>query len=346
VSRSNLLEELSWTDISTVAIIGLGVIGRAWISVFARSGCRTRVYDVEPNEVEKALGWFAAELEQDVETGCLTKEEAAARTSLVTAESTLGAALGGAGYVQESGPERLDVKRALFAEIDRLAEPKAILASSTSTFDMTDIARDLPGAHRCVVAHPVNPPNVIPVVEVVPSTMTDLLIVEQARDFLRSVGQKPVVLKSYVKGFIMNRMQTALVCEAFRLVESGVADVEAIDTVISEGVGLRWALMGPFGVGNTNADGGAREYFTRYRDAFISTSNSLGFTPSFDPDLIDAVGTAMDQMVGVDRTSIRKWLRSYGAKNPLSEASGSTSNNFDVSGPATPFPSSRPDYTA
>jgi len=82
VSRSNLLEELSWTDISTVAIIGLGVIGRAWISVFARSGCRTRVYDVEPNEVEKALGWFAAELEQDVETGCLTKEEAAARTSL------------------------------------------------------------------------------------------------------------------------------------------------------------------------------------------------------------------------------------------------------------------------
>ena len=110
---------------------------------------------------------------------------------------------------------------------------------------MSEIAADLPGAHRCIVAHPVNPPHLIPVVEILPGVKTDPDVVTRTRDFMTSVGQKPVLMNYYVPAFLLNRMQAALLKEAINLVESGVADVDSIDTVIRDGLGLRWALMGP-----------------------------------------------------------------------------------------------------
>lgn len=282
-----------------VAVVGTGVIGRSWIRVFAGAGCRTRIYDHDPAQVERAFAWLDEELDLDAKDGVLRPREAAATRARVSSHGALADALEGAGYVQESGPERLDVKRSVYRDLDRLATGDAILASSTSTMDMTEIAAGLSGARRCIVAHPTNPPHVVPAVEVLPGRDTDPAVVERTVRFLRAVGQTPVVLRRYAVGFALNRMQAALVREAIDLVESGVADVEGVDTLIRDGLGLRWALLGPFGVGNCNADGGIREYYAKYGQAYIGLMRALrSDPPSFDPAMIERVARATEGTEG------------------------------------------------
>ena len=283
---------------SIVAVVGTGVIGRSWVQVFARAGCQTRLYDRDPAQVEKALTWLDQDLSADLKDGLITADEASTRRALVTEYSDLEEALAGAEYVQESGPEQIELKKAIYADLDHAAPPEAILGSSTSAHDMSEIAAGLNGAHRCIVAHPVNPPHLIPVVEILPGVKTDPDVVTRTLDFMRSVGQKPVLMNYYVPAFLLNRMQAALLKEAINLVESGVADVDSVDTVIRDGLGLRWALMGPFGVANTNADGGIREYFTRYGQAYKDCMNELGPTPSLDPEMIERLGKGTDAMAG------------------------------------------------
>jgi 3-hydroxyacyl-CoA dehydrogenase len=225
----------------------------------------------------------------------------------VTAVDTLEDAVAGAGWVQESGPEHLEVKHAMYAELDRLAASDTILGSSTSAIDMTDIARGLPGARRAIVAHPVNPPHVVPAVEVLGGAETAPEVVEATMAFLRSVGQSPVLMKRYAPGFILNRMQAALIREAVDLVRTGVADVEAVDTTIRDGLGLRWAFMGPFAVANTNADGGVAEYFTRYRGAYHEMWDQLDTSTRFTDDLVAELHRQTTRMLGSDRGAQRAW---------------------------------------
>jgi L-gulonate 3-dehydrogenase len=270
-----------------VAVVGSGVIGRSWIQVFARAGHAVQVWDPSPDAVSRAISWQQTE---EARTG--------AACAPVVACASLEAALAGCEWVQESGPERLEAKQALFAQLDAIAAPTAILASSTSTMSMTAIAEGLPGATRCIVAHPVNPPHVVPAVEVLGGDATSPETVRRTEEMLSAVGQVPVRMHRYVPGFLLNRMQAALVREAISLVERGVADVDAIDAVIRDGLGLRWALMGPFGVANTNADGGVREYFTRYGASFRALMDDLGPTPAFDASLIETIGAQVDAMTG------------------------------------------------
>jgi len=294
--------------ISKVALVGTGVIGRSWIQVFIRAGCQAALYDREPAQIEKALAWVEQDLEQDVQEGWIDSQEASARRDRIEVPGSLEEALSGAGYIQESGPERTDLKRQVFEEIDRIAEPDAILASSTSSLNMTEITSDLPGAHRCIVAHPFNPPHMIPVVEIVPGDRTDPGKVEAAYTFLSSVGQKPVTMKFHLTGFLGNRMQVALIREALNLVKSGAADIDAIDAVVSDGLGLRWALMGPFGVASTNADTGVREYYTRYQQTYIDLMDALAPTPAFDAELIEEIGKATDEMFAdTSLGDVRRW---------------------------------------
>ena len=285
--------------IGTVTVVGAGVIGRSWMQVFARAGCRTRVYDRDPTQVDRALAWLDEDLELSVADGVLRPREAQSLRARVSTHRDLGDALARAGYAQESSPEQLEVKRAVFAELDRLAPRDAILASSTSALDMTEIANGLSGADRCVVAHPTNPPHVVPAVEVLAGQATDHAVTARTIEFLSSVGQTPVLLKKYAHGFALNRMQAALVREAIHLVESGVADVDAVDAVVRDGLGLRWAVMGPFGVGNTNADGGIREYYGRYGRAYLGLMGSLDTSlPSFSREMVERIGRETDAMVG------------------------------------------------
>jgi L-gulonate 3-dehydrogenase len=294
--------------IETVAVIGTGVVGRSWARVFSRAGCRTRLYDGDLAQVERALAWLDECATAEAAEGWTSAEEAQASRALVSGHTDLAEAVAGAGYVQESSPEQLAVKQPLFAALERAAGPATILASSTSALDMTAIASGLATAARCVVAHPVNPPHVIPAVEIVPGRATDPAIVERTAAFLRSVGQTPVVMNHYVNGFLLNRMQAALWQEAIHLVESGAADVDAVDAVIRDGLGLRWALLGPFGVGNTNADGGVREYFQRYGGTLRGIMDELGPIPRLDAEQIERLGRATDTMAGdTSRPAIRAW---------------------------------------
>ena len=294
--------------IKTVAVVGTGVIGRSWIRVFIRAGLRTKVFDVDPDQLDYAPAWVHDDLQRDVEAGLLAAADAEGQRALVARADSLEAALDAADYVQESGPEDLAIKQTIYAALDRLARPDTILASSTSGMDMTAIAAGLDGAGRCIVAHPTNPPHVVPAVEVLGGKETRPEITEQTVAFLRAVGQTPVVLNFWVDGFLLNRLQTALVREAFNLVQRGVADPDAVDAVVRDGLGLRWALMGPFGVGNTNADGGVREYFTRFRQDYIDLMNDLEGTPPIDDAFVEHLGRAVDEAThGTAVAEINRW---------------------------------------
>src|SRR5262245_10188627 len=215
-----------------VAVIGSGVIGRSWAAVFSRAGCRTTVFDADTGQLARAMDWL--------------QEQRAPDWAPVQGCGALDQALDAVEYVQECGPEDLELKQRLFTELDGAAPSTAVLASSTSAFDMSDIACRMRHPERGVVAHPTNPPHVIPLVEVLGGALTSPDTIARTSEFLARVGQRPVTLKRHVHGFVLNRLQFALVREAFHLLKAGVADVEAIDAAVSEGLGLRWALMGTF----------------------------------------------------------------------------------------------------
>ena len=285
--------------IKTVAVVGTGIVGRGWMRVFCGAGCRTKVYDQDPEQLKRNLDWFKRGLQEDVEDGLLTAEQAKEQGNLLSPHNDLAKALKGAGYIQESTPERLEVKQAVFAELDRLADSGAVIASSSSGLNIQEVAGGLPGASRCILAHPYNPPFVTPVVEVLPTQEGGPELAQRTAEFLKSVGQVPVVMNFHLDGFLGNRIQAAVVREAIHLAQSGVASVEAIDAVICHGLGLRWALFGNFGVNHTNADGGLREYYTRFGESYPRMMDALDSTaPSFDQEMIERIGQGVDHMVG------------------------------------------------
>lgn len=307
-----------------VAVIGTGVIGRCWIQVFARAGCRVRTFDADPEQLARGMAWFKDDLKDLRQRRQIKKKEAKARWERVTAAESLAEALDGAQYVQESLPEVQEIKNQAFQEIDELLDPKAIVGSSTSAMDMTLLAQGVPGARRFITAHPVNPPHLIPVVEVLSGAETDPKVEAKTIQFLNEIGQSPVLMQRFVTGFIINRMQAALVREAVDLVASGVADVEAVDTSIRDGLGLRWAFMGPFGVANTNADQGVRQYFQRYGKSYEEMWDALNTETRFDEGLIEHLGEATDEMTGTSYEKQRRWrdrmiaaIRAVKAADPL-----------------------------
>jgi len=182
----------------------------------------------------------------------------------VRAADSLPEALAGATFVQECAPETVEAKLAIFAELDRLAAPDAILASSTSTIVASRFTEKLVGRHRCLVAHPVNPPHLVPLVELVAAPWTSPETVAKAKAVYQAVGQVPIVVKREIDGFILNRLQAVLLSEAFRLVEDGYVSPQDLDHTLKNGLGLRWSFMGPFETIELNAPGGIPDYCNRY----------------------------------------------------------------------------------
>jgi 3-hydroxyacyl-CoA dehydrogenase len=292
-----------------VALVGAGVIGRGWIRVFAPHGTEVRVYDPNPAQISQTLDWLAQDLAADVAEGFVTAAERDLILKTTRGESDLSRALADADYVQESAPERLEVKRTLFAELDRLAPAKAILASSTSALDIGEIAKGLAGERRCLMAHPFNPPHLLPVVEMLAAPGTDPAVLERACAILAACGQIPVRMNRYVKGFLGNRIQAAVVREALHLVETGVADPVAVDAVIRDALALRWATIGNFGANHANADRGIAQYFERYGISYKMLMEDLdSAAPHFDPGVLEEIGDAIERREGVSGTAafIRK----------------------------------------
>jgi 3-hydroxyacyl-CoA dehydrogenase len=220
------------------------------------------LFDAEPAALEQARRNIAARLDDLAGLGLV--EDAAAALGRVRYAGTLGEALASADYVQESTPERVEVKREVFAALDRLAAPDAILASSTSGIPASAFTEALDGRGRCLVAHPINPPFVTPLVELCPTPWTEPAVVDRTHALMSRVGQAPIRLKREVQGFVANRMQAALIGAALRLVKDGVASAEDIDIAIRDGIGLRWSFMGPFETIDLNAPGGIADYLRRY----------------------------------------------------------------------------------
>jgi 3-hydroxyacyl-CoA dehydrogenase len=246
-----------------VAIIGSGLIGRAWAMVFARAGHPVKLYDAAPGAAGKALALIKEGLEELREFGLITEspEVVAKRVSTAT---TLADAVRDADYVQENTSEKLDVKRDVYRQMDAAAPAHCILASSTSTIPTSRFSEGLKGRHRCIVAHPVNPPHIVPIVEISPAPWTSADVVETTRALLEKAGQVAITVKREVEGFILNRLQAALLLESWRLVKEDYVSVEDVDKCIKDGLGLRWSFMGPFETIDLNAPGGVPDYAKRY----------------------------------------------------------------------------------
>ena len=253
---------------ANVSIIGAGFIGRAWAITFARAGHRVTLWDVDPAAPDHSIG-FVRELLPDLAANDLldglSPDEVLANFRV---ESDLATALAGADYVQENTPENLGMKKEIFARLDAHTPKTAVIASSTSAILPSLFTAELEGRHRCLVVHPLNPPYVIPAAEIVPAPWTAPEVVEQTRALLTSCGQAPIVMKRELDGFIMNRLQGALLEEAFRLVADGYASVEDVDIGIRDGLALRWSFMGPFETIDLNAPGGIRDYAERYEGIY------------------------------------------------------------------------------
>ncbi|MCY3546648.1 MAG: 3-hydroxyacyl-CoA dehydrogenase NAD-binding domain-containing protein [Gemmatimonadetes bacterium] len=285
---------------AAVAVVGTGVIGRSWIRVFARAGFPTRIFDPDSEQVARAVAWARTSALGDVHLGFCAYAEAQAEERRITVCQTLGEALDGVTYVQECGPEAIAAKQSIFRELDAAVAPEVVLGSSTSAHDMTAIAGGLPGADRCIVAHPVNPPHVIPLVEVLAGAETRPDVTASTLALLRRAGMAPVVLDRYAPGFVLNRLQAAVLREAVSLVRAGVASPEVVDIVMRDGLGLRWALMGPFGTGHVNADDGVGSYYRMYGDAYRAIWQDLELAPDFGDDIIDAIDEGTTAMYGED----------------------------------------------
>ena len=246
-------------DISRVACVGGGTIGFSWAVLFAQHGMRVKIYDVSKEALSQADDELRNAFATLVEAGVMTAEGAADALGRITTTTDLAEAVRDADFVQESGPERYRIKREIYRELDRLARPDAVLASSTSAMLMTEIQSAATRPERCVVAHPYNPPHVLPCVEIVPGEATSDETVALARDFMARMSRVPVVARKECRGHIVNHMQAVLYREAMWLVGNGVATAAEIDEAFRTGPGLRLALMGPFMVGMFTSPGGLQD---------------------------------------------------------------------------------------
>ena len=255
-----------------VGLVGVGLIGRAWANVFSRAGWDVRLWDPVPAALVSAPALIAQALE-DVARHGLAKDPASAARRIEPAGS-LEAAVQDAQLVIESGPERVEVKIELFARLDAAAPASAILASSSSAIVTSRFTENLKGRHRCLVAHPVNPPHVVPIVELSGAPWTSPETIARAREIYDSVGQVPIVVKREIDGFILNRMQAVLLSEAMRLVGEGYVSAEDLDKTIRDGLGLRWSFMGPFETIELNAPGGIPDYCARFGAVFAELASA------------------------------------------------------------------------
>lgn len=251
-----------------IAIVGSGFIGRAWAISFARAGYAIALWDDKAGAVDMALQYIDMLLPDLAANQLLDGASAQEVRGRMHAASSLEDAVSGAVHVQENTPENVELKRQVFAALDKCAGPDAVLASSTSAILPSRFTEHLAGRARCIVVHPLNPPYLIPAAEIVPAPWTDVAIVTRTTALLRGAGHAPIVMEQELDGFVMNRLQGALLEEAFRLVAEGYASVEDIDVGIREGLALRWSFMGPFETIDLNAPGGARDYVERYEQVY------------------------------------------------------------------------------
>lgn len=267
------------------AVIGAGIIGASWAIVFARAGFEVALYERDAARRAALPGRIlAAATAARAMTPNMAPEQIAAR---VTPCASLTDAVDDACYVQECVSETLEAKAAVFDELDRHAAPGVLLGSSTSSFGISRFADGLARRDRCIVAHPATPPHLLPVVEVVGAPWTPQATIDATFALMRQVGQVPVLVRRETPGFVMNRLQGALLIEMFRVIAEGTMTPDDVDKLIGEGFGLRWAFMGPLAGIDLNAPGGIADYLGRYGFIFDGMKREAGSAePAVTPELV------------------------------------------------------------
>jgi 3-hydroxyacyl-CoA dehydrogenase len=276
--------------IRRIAIIGTGVIGASWTALFLAKGLPVVATDVAPN-AEAALRKF-------VETAWPALERLGlspgASQSNLKFTAALPEAIAGADLVQENGPERIDFKRKLYGQLDELLPPDVIIASSSSGLTMSEIQSGaVSHPERCVIAHPFNPPHLIPLVEIVGGAKTSEATIRRAAEFYTSIGQRTVRLNKEMPGHVANRLQAALAREVYYLVAEGVVSAADVDTALSWGPGLRWGIMGNLMLNHLGGGpGGIEHFFQQFSGPITAWWKTLGspvLTPEVQKKLIDSV---------------------------------------------------------
>ena len=294
---------------SRVSIIGSGFVGRAWAISFARAGHDIALWDNDPEATAAALAYVEGVLPDLAANDLLDGQAPADIRARMRAAARIEDAVADADHVQENTPEKVEVKREVFSVLDRSAPPSAVLASSTSAILPSKFTEHLTGRARCVVVHPINPPYLIPAAEVVPAPWTSPETMTRTRDFLVAAGHAPIVMKRELDGFVMNRMQGALLEEAFRLVADGYATIEDVDTGIRDGLALRWSFMGPFETIDLNAPGGVRDYVQRYQGIYERLHPSQQRRVDWAGPVLDDVERDRRQHLPADRLADRQMWR-------------------------------------
>ena len=291
---------MSTVDRRRVAIVGAGSIGVAFAVVFARAGWPVRLFDPDASRRDAAPGEIAQRLNELARFGLLDEaaDTVAARVQMAASIET---AVADADLVQECAPERVDIKRALFAQFDAAAPAKAIFARASSALTASSFADDLAGRHRCLIAHPGNPPYLIPVIEIVPAPFTAPEVTHRALQLIRDAGLQPVLVSKEVEGFVFNRLQGAVLREAYCLVRDGVASVEDIDKVMRDGLGLRWSVIGPFETVDLNTRGGITSHAQKMGPAYERMGAERGQHDPWTPELVETVAAARRAAVPLEQ---------------------------------------------
>jgi len=295
------------TVCKTTAIVGAGLIGRGWAIVFARAGWSVKLYDLHGAALDIAREAIAAQLKMMASLELCTDTNDI--LNKITYEADLKTALHSVDYVQECGPEELEAKRSLFLELDQISSSKTILASSTSGFMASEFTAHLKGRHRALVAHPVNPPHLVPLVEISPSQWTDPAITQTVHDIMTAVKQTPITVQKEISGFILNRLQGALLNEALRLEQGGYASAEDIDKAVRDGLGLRWSFMGPLETIDLNAPAGIADYAQRYGPMYREMVKAQAVAPDWDENAITSLDESRRKILDIDHIYARQVWR-------------------------------------
>ncbi|TAM88683.1 3-hydroxyacyl-CoA dehydrogenase [bacterium] len=291
-----------------IAAIGAGLVGCGWAIVFARAGFQVALYDESAEALRRAPTHLANCL-KDLEAAGLI-ESAAAVLGRITVENALADTVRGARYVQESIFEDVQVKHRLFGVLDALLDEHTLAGSSTSAIPPSQLTEDLKTRERWLVAHPVNPPYLVPLVELVPAPWTATATVDAVRALMTQAGQAPVLVKRELEGFVLNRLQGALLNEAWKLVEEDYISVEDLDKTISDGLGLRWSFMGPFETIDLNAPNGVRDYAERFGPFYHRVANSRPTPqPAWSETLISQVESVRREQLPAEQLDSRRAWR-------------------------------------
>jgi len=274
--------------------------------LFCGAGYNVYMYDVSQELVSKALEDISHQLSEleasNMLRGSLSASE---QLALIQSSETMKDCVEGAFYVQECVPENLELKIKIFSDIDQLVGDDTILASSTSCILPSLFSETLKHRSQVIVAHPVNPPFYVPLVELVPAPWTSADVANKARKVMEEIGQKPVSLSRELPGFALNRIQYAILNECWHLVKEDILSVADVDTVMSQGLGPRYAFMGPLETAHLNAEG-MENYSQRYSDGIYKVSKTLGEVARFEGAIMEKVNNQMCDIIPLEQLAERR----------------------------------------